>query len=51
MLLSLYGQSTEFGMVRHQLVKAFGGYFVVINEDLHEEFDGFKKKVYVHVCG
>ena len=30
-------------------MKAFGGYFVVINEDLHEEFDGFKKKVYMCV--
>ena len=29
------------------LVEAFGGYFVVINEDLHEEFEGFKKKVYM----
>ena len=30
-------------------MEAFGGYFVVINEDLHEEFEGFKKKVYMYV--
>ena len=49
MLLSLYGQSTEFGMVRHHLWRHLGGNYVVINEDLHEEFEGFKKKVYMYV--
>ena len=30
-------------------MEAFGGYFIVINEDLHEELEGFKNKVYMYV--